>query len=71
MQRARTSIEGIGPPRSHIKEEDWIAPMLSINEAVALLQSWYAEDPNEHRESWEALKHALEEDRLSDRELFS
>lgn len=38
--------------------------------AVALLQSWYDEDPEEQRDTWEKLKAVLGEERLSDRELF-
>jgi len=43
--------------------------------AIALLRSWREEtDPeaiNEQRETWEFLKKALDEDRLSYRKLFS
>lgn len=38
--------------------------------AIALLQSWYDEDPEEQRDTWEKLKAVLGEERLSDRELF-
>jgi hypothetical protein len=35
-----------------------------------LLQSWLTEDAEEHRETWELLKRALDEDRPSARKLF-
>jgi hypothetical protein len=39
--------------------------------ALALLQSWAMEgDEHEQRDTWEYLKKALDEDRLSDRKLF-
>lgn len=39
-------------------------------DAIALLESWYGEDQQEQAETWEHLKIALDEDRLSDRKLF-
>jgi excisionase family DNA binding protein len=40
--------------------------------AIQLLAKWRSEaDDPEHEESWEFLKHALDEDRLSSRRLFS
>jgi hypothetical protein len=49
-----------------------ILPLSTVNvdEAINLLKSWYQEDVDEQRESWERLKAALDEDRLSDRKLF-
>jgi hypothetical protein len=38
--------------------------------AIRLLESWRHGDEQEQRETWECLKHALDEDRLSDRRLF-
>ncbi len=38
--------------------------------AIKLLESWYEEDAQEQCETWEYLKQALDEDRLSDRKLF-
>lgn len=38
--------------------------------AISLLQSWRNEDKQEQRETWEFLKQAIDEDRLSDRKLF-
>ena len=39
--------------------------------AIALLRSWAEEgDEQEQRDTWEYLKEALDEDRLSDRKLF-
>jgi tetratricopeptide (TPR) repeat protein len=46
-------------------------PPHDANAAVALLQSWYKDDPQEQKETWEFLKVALDEDRLSSRKLFS
>jgi hypothetical protein len=50
--------------------DDWIVPQLNVDKAVALLKSWYDEDVDEQTKSWESLKTALDEDRLSDRKLF-
>lgn len=46
-------------------------PPINVEAAVALLQSWNEEDAGEQRETWEYLKKALDEDRLSDRKLFA
>ena len=46
---------------------------MDVNQALALLQSWSVEESSERdeqRETWEFLKRALDEDRLSDRKLF-
>lgn len=40
-------------------------------QAIKLLQSWREDDEQEQKETWEYLKQALEQDRLSDRKLFS
>jgi endonuclease/exonuclease/phosphatase family metal-dependent hydrolase len=40
-------------------------------QAIKLLQSWREDDEEEQKETWEYLKQALDEDRLSDRKLFS
>ena len=45
-------------------------PATDAESAIALLQSWCEEDAEEQRETWEFLKTALDEDRLSDRKLF-
>jgi hypothetical protein len=54
-----------------LEEEDWTLQPMEADKAVALLQSWYDEDAEEQRKTWELLKVALDEDRLSDRKLFS
>lgn len=49
-------------------------PVVDVNEAILLLQSWNVEsspEQDEQRDTWEYLKKALDEDRLSDRKLFS
>ena len=38
--------------------------------ALDLLSSWLSEDEAEHTQTWEFLRRALDEDRLSDRKLF-
>ena len=45
-------------------------PATDAESAIALLQSWCDEDAQEQRETWEFLKTALDQDRLSDRKLF-
>ena len=50
-----------------------VLPDMDVNQALALLQSWYVEESaerEEQRETWKYLKQALDEDRLSDRKLF-
>ena len=51
----------------------FVLPNMDVNQALALLQSWDVEESSEReeqRETWEYLKRALDEDRLSDRKLF-
>ena len=51
----------------------FVLPDMDVNQALALLQSWDVEEypeRQEQRETWEYLKKALDEDRLSDRKLF-
>ena len=51
----------------------FVLPDVDVNRALALLQSWYVEEAperDEQRETWEFLRQALDEDRLSDRKLF-
>jgi len=38
--------------------------------AITLLDSWLDEDASEHQQTWDYLKKAMDEDRLSDRSLF-
>lgn len=53
-----------------VDKEEWTLPEMKVDAAVALLKSWYHEDADEQKKSWERLKVALDEDRLSDRKLF-
>jgi hypothetical protein len=62
---------------SKTNRTDWVLKMGArldqppINQAaIALLRSWRNEDPERHRQDWEALKQAIDEDRPSERELF-
>lgn len=51
----------------------FVLPDMDVNQALALLQSWNVEESleqEEQRETWEYLKKALDEDRISDRKLF-
>jgi len=51
----------------------FVLPEIDVNQALTLLQSWDVEESperEEQRETWEYLKQALDEDRLSDRKLF-
>jgi hypothetical protein len=46
----------------------FVLPDIDVNQALALLQSWDVEESperDEQRETWEYLKQALDEDRLS------
>lgn len=48
-------------------------PDTDVDQVLALLQSWNVEESrerHEQRETWEFLKQALDEDRLSERKLF-
>lgn len=45
-------------------------PDMNVQAAVALLRSWYEEDPQEQRDTLDKLKEILEENRTSDRALF-
>jgi hypothetical protein len=51
----------------------FVRPDMDVKQALALLQSWDVEESperEEQRETWEYLKQALDEDRLSDRKLL-
>ncbi len=49
-----------------------ILKTLNVNSLVALMESWENDpDENEQRETLAYLKQVLDEDRLSDRKLFS
>lgn len=54
-----------------LEEENFTLQQMDADKAVALLESWYDEDAEEQKKTWEILKVALDEDRLSDRKLFS
>lgn len=67
--RLRSSI------RTHVKPEENAAPQNAEQAQktaalIQLLKSWSEEDEQEQKETWEQLKQALDEDRLSDRKLF-
>lgn len=50
----------------------FVLPDMDVDQALALLQSWNVEESperDEQRETWEFLRQALDEDRLSDRKL--
>jgi hypothetical protein len=59
-----TKPDGVGG------QDKWALPQTNARAAITLLKSWYDEDPDEQKKSWERLKIALDEDRLSDRKLF-
>ena len=51
----------------------FVPPDMDVNQALALLQSWYVEESperEEQRETWEYLKQVLDEICFSDRNLF-
>jgi hypothetical protein len=52
------------------REDLWTLPTVDVAKAVSLLESWYDEDAEEQKSSWNSLEIALERHRLSDRELF-
>ncbi len=63
--RAKAQLEIKDPP------EPFNAPLPPENiAAIQLLQSWRNEDAEEQRETWDFLRKALDEDRLSDRKFF-
>ncbi|HKV32750.1 MAG TPA: hypothetical protein VJP89_00365 [Pyrinomonadaceae bacterium] len=51
-------------------EDPWAIPNIDVANAISLLESWYDEDEDEQKASWNLIKAALERDRLSDRKLF-
>lgn len=55
----------------HDPEVAYLPPPSDPSAAIALLQSWYDEDPQEQQETLGYLRVVLDEDRLSDRKLFS
>ncbi len=62
------------PPSASFDKEVWWRVQREKNLALAsLIQSWLDDDESaeEQKETWEFLREALDEDRLSDRKLFS
>ena len=53
-----------------VNEDQWDLTPVDVNSALALLRSWYDEDATEQKNTWEQLKVALDQDRLSERKLF-
>lgn len=55
------------------EEKPFELPPGNAEEAIALLRLWREDesDEEEQRETWDYLKRVLDEDRLSDRKLFS
>lgn len=49
---------------------DLTFPQIDVSAAIALLNSWYEDDADEQKRTWEDLRSGLDEDRLSDRKLF-
>ena len=78
-QRLYEALESAGWGKNHrlfaslckAKSEAKSTPTLPPGnlEALRLLQEWRADDSNEQIETWEYLRRALDEDRLSDRKL--
>lgn len=68
------NLHEVGVTTLNLDEEKMELQPINVDSAVALLQSWVIEDTHEQqeqRETWEYLKKALDEDRLSDRKLFA
>jgi len=64
-----TLLTAPNEPTVHSEE---VAEQIEKNQAaIQLLQSWFDEDEQEQRETLLLLQVALDEDRLSDRLLFS
>ena len=57
-------------PKPLVSDDQWQAPPVDVNTALALLRSWYDEDADEQKNTWEQLKVGLDQDRLSERKLF-
>jgi hypothetical protein len=53
-----------------VDNDGWSLPQMNVDASIALLKSWYEEDADEQKQSWENLKVGLDEHRLSDRKLF-
>ncbi len=67
-----TTIVEDEPASSKESETEWRRKQIEKNQAaIRLLDSWLAEEETqEQKETWELLKKALDEDRLSYRKLF-
>lgn len=57
-------------PRAQAQELERLALAERNRAGIEVLDAWLEEDEQEQRESWEFLKKALDEDRLSDRKLY-
>jgi len=60
---SQSEIEHKGLPQSTVQSQKNLA-------LIQLLRSWREGDEQEQRSTWEYLKQALDEDRLSERKLF-
>jgi len=61
------------PPAQPAQTPDAVSsshPRQDPQAVIRVLRSWCEDDPDEQRETWEFLRRALDEDRLSDRKLF-
>jgi hypothetical protein len=59
------------PRDQDAEERQAITEQIRRNQAaIELLRSWRDGDAEEQRETWEYLRRALDEDRLSDRKFF-
>jgi hypothetical protein len=58
------------PPKQAESKPPANGESINYDAAIQLLQSWREADEQEQQETWEYLKRALDEDRLSDRKLF-
>lgn len=57
-------------PQAQAQELERLAQAERNRACIEVLDTWLEEDEQEQRESWEFLKKALDEDRLSDRKLY-
>lgn len=66
MAKRKPTSKALNIPTTELKTQQQ-----KREQAIELLQSWREDDEQEQKETWEYLKIALDQDRPSDRKLFS
>jgi hypothetical protein len=59
-----------GAGRTEVPDTGQLAGLTSLDDVLLLLDQWIADESGYEEATWDELKAALDEDRLSDRQFF-